>query len=334
MRKDYFMRFAGVNRRALIVMAALMVSLAGLGTASSASATKEPTGDFAVFKQCPRFTPGVQLCIYGEITSGEMTLNRLTVPFVNPTPVQFGYTFGPNEEEEVVAALNGETLAPIPQPVPGGLSALIDCNEIQGKGFWARSQRRACKAVFGNPRFNAVNETTELAAPASAIGLNTNNNVNQTGVTLSLPVKVHLENPLLGKGCYIGSNADPIVFNLTTGITSPPEPNKPIRGEVGDLEIKDEGKIVEFQEHTELDNAFSAPRATGCGRIFPFFIDSLIDSRVGLPSPAGYNTIIHTGFSYGTLGISVIASEEESKPSEKEHGKKWGKEDSDHWWRH
>jgi hypothetical protein len=333
MRKDHFMRFAGVNRRTLVVVATLMAPLAGLGIASPALA-KEPTGDFASFNQCPRFTPGVRACVHGRITSGEMTLNKLNVPFVNPTVIQFGYTFGPNEEEEVVGALNGETVAATPQPVPGGLSALIDCNEIKGRGFLERFRRRTCRTAFENPRFTALNETTELAAPASAIGINTNNNANQEGVALSLPVKVHLENPLLGKGCYIGSNADPIVFNLTTGTTSPPEPNKPIKGDIGDLEFKDEGKLIEFTEHTELDNAFSVPQATGCGGPFSFLIDPLINSRVGLPSPAGYNTIIHTGESYAALGISVIASEVESKPSEKEHGKKWGKEDPDHWWRH
>jgi hypothetical protein len=333
MRKDHFMRFAGVSRRTLVVVAALMMPLTSLGIALPALA-KEPTGDYAVFNQCPRFTAGVQVCVYSQITGGEMTLNKLTVPLVNPTPLQFGATNWGSEEEEVVGAL-GETLSATPQPVPGGLSALIDCNEIKGKGWLERYRRRACKTVFENPRFAAVNEATELAAPVSSIGLNSNNNVNQVGVTLSLPVKVHLENPLLGKRCYIGSNADPIVFELTTGTTSPPEPNKPLRGKIGDLELKDELQIIELTEHTELDNAFAVPQATGCGGPFSFLIDPLINNRVGLPSPAGYNTIIHSGYSFTGTAEAVIASEVESKPSEKEHEKKWNKEaDPGRWWRH
>jgi hypothetical protein len=315
MRKDHFMRFAGVSRRTLVVVAALTVPLTSLGIASHALA-KEPTGDFAVFKQCPRFTAGVHVCIYAQITGGEMTLNKLTVPFVNPVTLQLGATNWASEEEEVVGAL-GETLSATPQPVPGGLAALIDCNEIKDKGFLERYRRRACKMAFENSRFATVNETTELAAPASAIGLNSNNNINEVGVTLMLPVKVHLENPLLGKGCYIGSNADPIIFELTTGTTSPPEPNKPIRGEFGHLTYRGEFQIIALTDHTELDNAFSAPQATGCGGPFSFLIDPLINSHVGLPSPAGYNTIIHSGYSYTALVSSVIASEVESKPSEK-----------------
>lgn len=52
---------------------------ASLALAASASAI-EPTGDFAVFKQCPRFTSGVELCLYSETLSGEVTLNKQTVP--------------------------------------------------------------------------------------------------------------------------------------------------------------------------------------------------------------------------------------------------------------
>jgi hypothetical protein len=40
----------------------------------------EPTGDFAIFKQCPRFAAGVELCLYTETLSGEVTLNTQTVP--------------------------------------------------------------------------------------------------------------------------------------------------------------------------------------------------------------------------------------------------------------
>lgn len=39
-----------------------------------AGTAKEPTGDFAVFKQCPRFTKGVNLCLFSQ-TSGEVTLS-------------------------------------------------------------------------------------------------------------------------------------------------------------------------------------------------------------------------------------------------------------------
>lgn len=39
---------------------------------------------------------------------------------------------------------------------------------------------------------------------------------------VTVPVKVHLHNPVLGPNCYIGSNADPIVLNLQETLNSAP----------------------------------------------------------------------------------------------------------------
>jgi hypothetical protein len=63
------------------------------------------------------------------------------------------------------------------------------------------------------------------------------------------------------------------------------------------------------------------PAATGCGGPFAFLIDPLINSKVGLPSPAGYNTVIHNGYDYVAGAQSVIASEtgEEGTGQTSEH---------------
>jgi hypothetical protein len=319
MLENGFMRLVGVRRRTLIVVMAVMVPLGGLGIVSPVVA-KEPTGDFASFKQCPRFTTGVNLCIYSQIRDGEMTIGTLTVPIVNAVTIQGGIikSIKPPFAETFVGALNGESVSATPQPVPGGLSSLINCEAIKDNGFLSRARRRVCRAVFENPRFSTVNATTELAGPASSIGLSARNGLAGEGVAESMPVKVHLENPLLGKECYIGSNADPIVFQLTTGTTSPPPPNKPIKGNFGFISQKDEFNFIEVIEHTQVDNTFSAPAATGCGGPFASIIDPLINSKIGLPSPAGYNTIIHSGFVDEGTAVSVIASEQE-EPGEKHH---------------
>jgi hypothetical protein len=332
MRKRYIVRLGGTRRRTLTVMALIASLVTGLGLASPALA-KEPTGDFAAFKQCPRFTAGVNLCLYSQITGGEMTLNKLTVPIVNTVTVQFGIML--NEvtfEEKIVGALDGETLSPTPQPVPGGLSSLIDCNEIKGKGLMGRFRRRACKAMFGNSWFTTVSATTELARPASEIYLNKFNEEARQGTALTLPVRVHLENPLLGRECYIGSSANPIVFNFTTGTTNPPEPNKPISGQFGNLTVKDKFEFGEVTGHIQVDNTFSAPEATGCGGPLAFLIDPLINNKIGLPSPAGYNTIIHSGNAEEATTVGVIASEQE-EPHEKQDEEQWGRETGPHHWR-
>jgi hypothetical protein len=75
---------------------------------------------------------------------------------------------------------------------------------------------------------------------------------------VQLPVKVHLENPFLGSSCYIGSNSSPIVINLTTGTTSPPPPNTPIKGSKGTIEVAGEGAIDIFRKNSLVNNSFAA----------------------------------------------------------------------------
>lgn len=50
------------------------------GVSGALGVGKEPTGDFARFKQCPRFTTGVNLCFYSNAYGGKVILNKQTVP--------------------------------------------------------------------------------------------------------------------------------------------------------------------------------------------------------------------------------------------------------------
>lgn len=295
------MRFLATKHLGLAV--ALMVPLASLGMTSSAMA-KEPTGDFAIFKQCPRFTGGVNHCLYSTIKSGEVTIGKTSVPITNPITLQGGYdrTEGPITYT-FVGAINGETLSKSPQKVPGGLLNLVKCNEISNF-----LEKIACELVFENG-LTGVNATTELAKPASEIGLNTDNLLNEEEVALSLPTKVHLENPFLGSECYVGSSSSPVTLNLTTGTTSPPEPNKPISGKLGKLKFKDAFEFTEITESTLVDNSFSVPAANGCGGIFSFLIDPIIDSKLEIPSAAGKNTAIQNGSTFSATAERVIKSE-------------------------
>jgi hypothetical protein len=126
---------------------------------------------------------------------------------------------------------------------------------------------------------------------------------------LSLPVKVKLENPLLGGACYIGSETSPVTLNLTSGKTAPPPPNEPISGKVGHFEFKDEFEFVEITNNTLVDNAFAAPQATGCGGLLAPVLDPVIDAKLGLPSAAGHNTAIQNNTIKEATASGVVASE-------------------------
>jgi hypothetical protein len=279
---------AGTYTRRLVIAAAL-VALAALGMASSALAT--PGGEFTVFKQCPIGTEHLKGCLVSRTESGEIKIGSTAVPIVNTQTLQGGYT---KENEETgqspfVAAKNGETFSKTPQKVPGGLLDFVKCNEIKNIIV-----KIACEAVFENG-LTGVNATTELAKPASDIYLN-------EGVldfeapfppyppALSLPVKIKLENPLLGSECYIGSSTEPIELSLTSGATSPPAPNKSIKGKLGEITTRAEGQILVIKHNTLVGNAFAVGKAHGCGLLG--VLDGLIESKLGLPSAAGKNTAV------------------------------------------
>ncbi len=298
-----------MNIRRGIILAVLVASLAGLAVAPGALAV-EPTKGFTIFKNCPRFTKGVNFCLYDQTKSGEVVLNKQKVPILNTITLQGGIARNETtEEEKFVAASSGETLSKTPQNVPGGLTGLINCKEITGEGFVEKAERASCEAVFEHG-VTAVNAITELAKPASEIGINKNNLVNEEGIDLSLPVKIRLENSLLGSECYIGSSSSPVVLALTTGTTSPNPPNKPIHGTVGEINFTEEFNIVNITGNSSVNNSFSAPKATGCGGfLVEYLLDPIINSKIGLASEDGKNTAILTGNISEATAEAVIKSE-------------------------
>jgi hypothetical protein len=291
----------------MLVLTSLAASIGVLSAASSALAT--PTGEFAVFSDCPVNVSKVIACIYAKTESGEFVVGKKTVPLEKPVILQGGLReVNPEALAEFTAATDGNTLTKAPQNVPGGLAGLINCTEIKGFGLLEVLERGTCKSIFENG-LTGVTATTELAAPAGAIGVKLGNLLNQEGTALSLPVKVHLENPLLGSSCFVGSSSSPVILELTTGKTSPPAPNKPISGKLGTLEFGGEGEILKIHNNSLVDNAFAAPKSSGCGGIFEFLIGPIINSQLGVPSAAGHNTAILNGTLQQTAAAAVKAHE-------------------------
>ncbi len=283
---------------------ALVMPLATLGLASPALAVvHHPTGDYAPFADCPLSNPSVTACIVASTTSGEFTVGKKTVPINKTITLQGGTIENPETGAlTFVGAENGETLSKTALYVPGGLFG------IKAPESWPAEAKEKFNKMI-NEGLTGVTETTELAKPASDIGISTNNLIAEEGVALSLPVKVKLSNVFLGSSCYVGSESDPIVLNLTTGTTSPPAPNKPIKGNRGEIEFKDEYNIVVLSGGSLVDNAFAAPEATGCGGSFSKLVDPLVDSVFGVPAAAGHNTAILTGKLEEAVAEAVKASE-------------------------
>lgn len=301
--KHHARRLADTYGRAVVVAVALAAPLATLGLVSPAMAT--PKGEFAIFADCPLSNPNVHGCIVSKTESGKFIIGKRTVPIENVITLQGGFE-GENPcnfpfqgkgecRLPFVGAADGNTLSKTAQNVPGGLLNLINCKEITNKG-----ERELCEFFF-EKGITAVTATTELAAPASSIGLSEAALLEPIlseafGIpALQLPVKVKLGNPLFGEKCYIGSDAEPIILNLITGKTNPPKPNESITGKTGTLESNEEGSILTVSHNSLVDNSFAAPGVNGCGGSFSPLLDPLINAQLGLPSTAGHNTAILEG---------------------------------------
>jgi hypothetical protein len=287
---------AGIRRRALVATLAVGLPVAAIGIAAPAALASNP---YSVFAQCPTTYPGLRYCLYGTTTSGEFKINKTAVPINKTIVIQGGALptgTAPNTFY-VIPAKNGESLSKTELNVPGGLLDLINCEEIKGNGLVEVIARESCKAVFENKETGVTATTESVASATNPAVLSLHNLFAESGAALTLPVRIHLKNPLLGNSCYIGSEAHPIQLNLTTGITAPPGPNKPIEGFVGEEGEEGEGGILTIKQLTLVENAFSVPTTEGCGE-FLFvkgFLDGLVNGKIGLESKAGNNTAILSG---------------------------------------
>ncbi len=303
------------GRRALrtglpaMLAAALLASLAFAATANA-----EPKGIFKVYSDCPTEKSEVALCIFGETTSGEFDVGSTKIPINKTIVLQAGAvpTGGENfNEYDLVPPKDGNTMSKTELNVPGGLAGLIDCEEIKGSGLLEVTTRTTCKLLFENGVTGVTSTTEPVPTSTNPIVLNFATLVEEAGTGLSLPVRAHLKNPLLGESCYIGSAAHPINLHLTDGTTSPPEPNKPIKGKLGTTktEVENEYESILTTGTTLVDNSFSVPVVEGCGGLASALLDPIIDAKLGLESPSGHNTAILNNTLQDAEKSAVLASE-------------------------
>lgn len=255
------------------LLAAAVTVLAMLAMLAPAAQAEVPASPFERFAGCPNqaeeATLGLpfdlEFCIRSVVTGGHLQAGKQDVPIENPITLT-GATNGAFEE----FTYNSEGgLSKTQQEVPGGVVGLT------GLSWLIKLLPVNALKLFA---------VTELAGPPRNLDFN----------HVTLPIKVHLINPVLGNNCYIGSNTEPITLNLTTGTTEPPPPNEEISGEEADF--KEEGEVVYLENGVYVDNSFAVPGAKGCVlTLIPFIpisLDSIVNSQAGLPSAAGKNEAV------------------------------------------
>lgn len=288
---------------ALAALAAL-IALAALGGAAQAAAGEhDPSGDYARFADCPLSNPATDLCISAQTEGGELTIGRKAIPISKEMTLQGGvHEDQASGGQTFIGAEDGNTFSKIPQIIPGGVFEIAA----------PRSLPRFVQGIFDefvDREATKLMATTEFAAPASAVGVNTQNLVEAKGVGISLPVKIKLSNPLLGEDCYIGSDANPIAIPLTTGSIGPSALHRPVKGKPGHAHFKDDYNLVTIKEDALINDSFPAPRAQGCGGMLAFLAGPAINAQLGLPVAAGGNEAILRGTLQTANAPAVKASE-------------------------
>jgi hypothetical protein len=247
------------------LLAAIAAIITALALAPVASATT-PAPGYTQFAGCPSPAEkaGLSTCIRSDVTGGYLQAGSKTVPIENPLTISGGV----NEELEGFSFNSQGGLSKVKQKVPGGVIGLTGLTWL---------------LEFLGSNALTLYATTELAGNPTGFNFN----------SVTLPIKVHLENAILGSKCYLGSDSNPIVLKLITGTTSPPPPNKPITGVEPEFSL-DEKEIVHLNNGTFVDNAFAVPGASGCVLtlfgFIPISLNGLVNSQSALPSPAGKNS--------------------------------------------
>jgi len=280
----------------------MAMALFALVPSAALAGEHHPKGIYAPFKFCPLSNSTVVSCTIAESKSGEFTVGKRTVPINKTITLQGGLS----ETEtglEFHAAEGAETLTKVPLYVPGGLFNIV-APEYLNKEQKERFEK------FINEGITGVTATAELAKPASSIILNPTNLLFESGTALQLPLKIKLGNVFLGSSCYVGSEANPVTLNLTTGTTKPEKPNEPIKGKVGAFEEFEHGALVRLIGGSLVDNTWAAPGASGCGgKALEGIIDPAVNAELGLPAAAGHNTAILNGNIELAAAEAVKASE-------------------------
>jgi hypothetical protein len=254
--------------RVLAVVTSALLAIAAV-VATSASA-REPAPGYGAFAGCPgpEEVPNMEVCLTTTITGGHFQMGSKNVPIKHPMTLSGGVQAG---DHFVFNSKGG--LTPVKQLVPGGvigltgLDWLVNFLNVEALQLYAVTE---LAGTPGNPLFDEP---------------------------FKLPIKVHLINPALGSHCYVGSNSNPIMLEMTDYTTNPPPPNHPITGRVPELELDPAlPGVIDATNGEFVDNSFAAPGATGCVLtllgFIPISINGLVNSQSGLPAPAGTNETV------------------------------------------
>ncbi|MEV7970845.1 hypothetical protein AB0O34_33365 [Sphaerisporangium sp. NPDC088356] len=228
-----------VLARRLGAGAAAAVLLGGLATPAQAAAYDYHPSD-SDWSDCPKLPPNAKTdtwsCIFIITVGGTMKLGKIQQDISQPLRI----TVAQGKLDDGSAAAAFGSVKGDRMKVPGGLI---------GKPFEV-------------PKLTDVYVETEGTGKVDAGPIFPTN----------VGIKFRMIHSLLGKKCYIGGDANPILLNP----------------EVTSLDLTSIDGVPVFKV-AATDTKFSVPKATGCGLNWGL-VNTAVNLRAGLPSPSGANS--------------------------------------------
>jgi hypothetical protein len=265
-----------------IAVAGAATTLAALIPAGSASATTL-NGAWAPFSRCPVDAPAMlavdgvdatDTCLATHSTSGSIKLGNTTAT-TGTTDLQLGVVSGSTLS---LVSPAGGGLVSDPVKIPGGLLGLMCPSKVP-------VITQICRQITDNALNNVI-ATVQPAGDPSDFSLPAG--LGSGDPILTLPVKIHLQNPFLASTCTIGSNSHPILLkpkNLTT-----PDTNLTRFAGNGTLDPSGDLLRIDLSGASLGDDSFAVPGATGCGGLG--LLDAAVNLKTGLPAAAGKNELV------------------------------------------
>jgi hypothetical protein len=273
-------RMLGLALAAMLTMSALTLTFASSALAKKSLWNKMDECPFGAKVMTPGGEAETHFCLFGEAgPESFFQAGKVTVHFVKPIDLYGGVAEDPENSEAntYVPPLNNVQISKEAEPGPS-LTEGIDAEKLE------EPEKARYEAYLASGKSTSTTETIELAK--ENIFVDFTPFFSENGESFGFPVLIHIKNPFLGKTCYDGSTAEPINVPYTTGETSPPPPNTPIRGGIGNEGEPEEGLLN--AEAILVNNEYAAPGVKGCG--VNGGADAAVDAGLGLPSPAGSNT--------------------------------------------
>jgi hypothetical protein len=279
------MRFSKLVPRRVPLIASLVTSVGVVLVCASTASAVTLAGDWAPFTRCPVNDPTMlatnnPACLASDSPAGSIKLGNTTATTGDSNlqlglPSVHGVAFDPT-----IATPRGGALDAASVNVPGGLLGLMCPSNVP-----------LVTLLCNQATNNLLNKLTAVLKPAgNPSNFNLFAGLSPGKPIVTLPVKIQLQNPLLGSNCYLGSNSRPILLRPQTLVPGAVSAQSfDANGTPDSNGVLD---VIRISGATQGDSSFAVPGASGCGgSILAPLLDAAIDAKDGLPSPSGSNSL-------------------------------------------